>query len=189
MDTYLDNTDVEKLDAILRNTTINSNYFNDTCDKIIKSQTDGLDNLMRDIYVDCVQDNNPSMRTLQRYYLELTNMIYFMVEKLEHIGVYSDMSLSASKEVYSKSYLNQSMVKDTNGKNKFTVAELQARANLDAQYETVVSSIYERAYKVIKGKITSAQDMADSLKRIISTMTTEMSMSSQVASYQNTYNQ
>ena len=72
MDTYLDKTDVEKLDAVLRNTTLNSNYFNDTCDKIIKSQTDGLDNLMRDIYVECVQDDNPSMKTLQTYYLELT---------------------------------------------------------------------------------------------------------------------
>lgn len=188
MDTYLNNIDIEKLDALLRNTTINSNYFNDTCDRIIKTQSDGLDNLMRDIYVDCVKDESPSLKTLQRYYLELTNMIYFMVEKLEHLGVYSDMSLSASKEVYSKSYLNQSMVKDANGKSKATVAELQAKANMDAQYETVVSSIYERAYKVVKGKIASAQDMADSLKRIISTMTQEMTLSAQTANYQNSFN-
>ena len=187
METYLDNIDVAKLDSIMHNTSVNVNYFNDTCDKIVASYTEGLDNLMKDIYIDCVKADNPTMNVMQKYYLELTNMIYFMVEKLEKLGVYSDMSLSASKEVYSKSYLKQSMLKDANGKSKSTVAELQAQANMDAQYETVVSSIYERAYKIVKGKISSAQDMADSLKRILYTMTTEMSLSMTSSSYQNDF--
>ena len=187
MDTYLDNIDVAKLDSIMHNTSVNVNYFNDTCDRIVSSYTEGLDNLMKDIYVECVKADNPTMNVMQKYYLELTNMIYFMVEKLEKLGVYSDMSLSASKEVYSKSYLKQSMLKDANGKSKSTVAELQAQANMDAQYETVVSSIYERAYKIVKGKISSAQDMADSLKRILYTMTTEMSLSMSSSSYQNDF--
>ena len=33
-------------------------------------------------------------------------MIYFMVDKLEQLSIYADMSKSLSKEVFSKAYLD-----------------------------------------------------------------------------------
>ena len=133
-------------------------------------------NLMKDLYVDCIQNGDATLSILERYYLELSNMVYFMQEKLEQLGVYADMSESASKEVYSKSYLNQSGIKDASGKSKSTVAELQAQASLDAQYESVVASIYERAYKIVKGKVSSAQDLMNCLRKLITSRDTEMQM-------------
>ena len=177
MSTYLDNVDVEKVENLLQSTEENVKYFNDTCSKVVNSYSSSLDNLMKDFYVECVQTPNPSIKTLERYYIELSNMIYFMIEKLEQLGVYADMSASASKEVYSKSYLDKSMEKDEKGKTKATVAELQAQASIDSQYEEVVSSIYSRAYKIVKGKVASAQEMVNSLRKILSTRVSEMELS------------
>ena len=63
------------------------------------------------------------------------------------------------------------------GKNKTTVAELQAQSDIASQYESVVSSIYDHAYKVVKGKVSSAQDMMNTLRKILSVKSTEMELS------------
>jgi len=178
METYLNNVDVDKVNKIMNDTEANVQYFNDTCAAVVKKYSEGLDNLMSDLYVECIRDSDVTISTLERYYLELTNMVYFMQEKVEQLGVYADMSSSASKEVYSKSVINQSALKDAAGKSKVTVAEVQAQANISAQYESVVATIYDSAYRTVKNKVASAQDMCDCLRRLISTKTEEMKMSS-----------
>lgn len=176
-DTYLNNIDTAKVDKLLEETGVNVKYFNNACADVVKKYSEGLDNLMTDIYFDCVKEESAPLSILEHYYLELSNMIYFMQEKLEQLGVYSDMSESASKEVFSKSYLAQSGIKDASGKSKSTVAELNAQANLDSQYESVVASIYARAYKIVKGKVTSGQDMMNTLRKVITSRNNEMQLS------------
>ena len=176
-ETYLNNVDIEKVDKLMRETGINVRYFNNTCADVVKQYSEGLDNLMKDLYVECIKNNDVSLDTIERYYLELSNMVYFMQEKVEQLGVYADMSESASKEVYSKSVINQSISKDENGKSKVTSTVMQAQANVDAQYETVVSSIYDRAYKIVKSKVSSAQDMMNTLRKLITSRQNEMQMS------------
>lgn len=176
-DTYLNNVDIAKVDKLMQETGINVKYFNNACADVVKQYTESLDTLMRDIYNDCIKSGDAPLNVLESYYLELSNVVYFMQEKLEQLGVYADMSESASKEVYSKSYLAQSGIKDASGKSKSTVAELQAQASLDSQYESVVASIYERAYKIVKGKVTSAQDMMNTFRKIITSRNNEMQMS------------
>jgi len=176
METFLNNIDTEKVDALFAETDTNVKYFNDACNKVVLAYSEPLDNLMKDLYVECIRNKDTTIDKLEEYYLELSNMIYFMIDKLEQLGVYADMSASASKEVYSKHYLAASGVKDAQGKSKSTVAELQAKATEASQYESVVSSIYDRAYSILKGKISAAQDMSSSLRRLISTKTEEMKM-------------
>ena len=118
-----------------------------------------------------------SLENLEKYYLELSNMVYFMQEKVEQLGVYADMSASASKEVFSKSYISYSSNKDVEGKSKTTVKENEAKANLDAQYESVVASIYDHAYRIVKNKVSSAQDLMNCIRKIISSRTEEMKLS------------
>lgn len=166
-ETFLNNIQVDKVEQLMQQTTDNVEYFNTTCNAVVKKYSEALDNLMSDLYVDCVKNTNPPTQLLEQYYLELSNMIYFMIEKLEQLGVYADMSKSASKEVYSKSYLSNQVKESGTGKNKTTVAELQAQAELDSQYEAVVANIYEHAYKVVKGKIDSGQDTMNTLRKII----------------------
>lgn len=177
MESYLNNIDTEKIDTLLQNTSSNVKYFNETCDKVIKEYCHSLDNLMREIYAVCIKSEEATLENLEKYYLELSNLVYFMISRVEQLGVFADMSLSASKEVYSKSYIANSVDKDEKGKSKSTVAELQAQANLASQYESVVSSIYDHAYKVVKGKVSSAQDMCSCLKRIIMSRNSAMQLS------------
>lgn len=173
---FLASVDVGKVESLLSATDENAAYFKDTCEKVVRDYAESLDNLMSDLYAECVQKKDPPLSVLEGYYLELTNMIYFMGGKQETLGIYSDVARSASKEVWSKSYLSH-QVKDGEAKNKTTVAECQAQAELDSQYEAVVTAIYDRAYSMIKYKIVAGQDMMNCLRRIISTRTAEMDLS------------
>lgn len=177
MATFLGNTDTQKVEELMTSTTENVQYFEETCRQVVNAYSEALDNLMFDIYQDCIKTSNPSTSTLEHYFLELTNMIYFMGEKAEKLGIYNDMSKSAAKEVYSKAYL-QSQVKDTIEKrNKTTVAECTATAELASQYESIVNSIYERAYREVKYKIDAAKDMMGTLRKVISRRMLEIELS------------
>lgn len=177
METYLNNIDTSKVDKLVAETGINVRYFNNACADVVKKYSEALDDLMKEIYVVCIKDGDTSLEKLENYYLELSNMIYFMNEKVEQLGVYADMSESASKEVYSKSVINQSISKDENGKSKVTATVMQAQANLDSQYESVVASIYDHAYKIVKNKVSSGQDLMNALRKIISSRMAEMQLS------------
>lgn len=177
MDTFLNNIDTAKVNKLLSETETNVEYFNTACSDVVRAYSEPLDNLMKDLYVECIKNKDTSIEKLEEYYLELSNMIYFMIDRLEKLGVYADMAESASKEVYSKNYLASSGLKDAQGKSKSTVAELQAKATEASQYESVVSSIYDRAYNILKGKISAGQDMMNTIRRILSTKTEEMKMS------------
>jgi hypothetical protein len=166
-ETILTSVNVDKVKKLISNTETNVDYFNSTIVQVVKKHSESLDNLMSDLYIECIKNKNAVTSVLEQYYLELSNMIYFMIEKLEQLSVFADMSKSASKEVYSKSYLSNQVKESGTGKNKTTVAELQAQAEIDAQYEMVVSSIYEHAYKIVKGKIDSGKDMMNTLRKII----------------------
>lgn len=176
-ETFLTNLDTAKLEGLIKETADNVTYFNNACENVIKQYSDPLDNLMSDLYVECIKDGNATVDILNKYYLELSNMVYFMIDRLEQIGVYADMARGASKEVYSKSYLANQVKESGTGKNKTTVAELQAQAGIDSQYESVVADIYDHAYKVVKGKVSSAQDMMNTLRKILSVKSTEMQLS------------
>ena len=181
-ESFLNNLDTDRVSEVISQTESNTKYFNEMCSEIVHEYSEALDGLMSDIFVTCVKNNDASMETLQSYYLELSNMIYFMNEKLEALGIKSDMATSAYKEVYARSTIRESKDKDDKGKSKITVSELQAKAAIEAQYENVVASIYDHAYKVLKGKVASAQNMSDCLRRIIATRTEEIRISMGVAS-------
>jgi len=182
--TFLDDVDMDKVKENVGKTDENSKYFNEMCNDVVHAYCEALDNLMLDIHVDCVQEKFPAMSTLQSYYMELMNMIYFMTDKLEAVGVKADMALSAQKEVYSKSCIASSAEKDEKGKSKSTVAETQAFASMASQYESVVASVYDHAYKIVKGKVEAAQDMGNCLRRIIASRTEEMRLSYGAPSYE-----
>lgn len=176
-ETFLIDLDKNKLQEVINSNQNNIDYFNSTCTQIVKAYSESLDNLMLDLYEECIKNENPSIRTLEKYYLELSNMIYFMIEKVENLGVYADLSEKARKEVYANTYINLSIDKDEKGKSKSTIAEMQVKADMSSQYEDVVSAIYDKAYKVIKGKVSSAQDMMNTLRKILTVRSDEIQLS------------
>ena len=172
---YLNNLDTDKLTKVLDETEDNVKYFEGTLSDVVTAYTEHLDTLMKSVYMDIITVDNPSLDVIEKYFLELTNAIYFMGDKLENLGVKDDMSKAQYKEIYNNAYLNN-QIKDAEKKNKTTVAENQAVAESAAIYEGTVNSIYSRAYKIVKYKIDAANEMIKSLSKIITKRLNEMSL-------------
>ena len=165
--TYLNSVDAEKVQSLLDATEENSKYFENMVGQIVTSYSADLDDLMTSLYGALTQEEAISTDGLERYYAELTNLLYFMSERVEKLNVYSDMSKAAAKEVYNKAYLNASSEKDEKGKSIRTVAENTSIAETSAQYEGVVNQVYEHAYRTVKMKLDAASEMVSTLKHIL----------------------
>lgn len=174
-DSFLYGVDTEKVATLMADTDKNVEYFNEVAAETAGKYTKHLDKLMQDLYKIVVKPSDVATEDLERYYLELTNLIYFMGDKLEQLSIYDDMSKSAQKEVFNKAYLSNQL-KDADKKNKTTVAENTAVAEQESQYEAVVNSIYNHAYKIVKFKIESAQDMVGTLRKVISRRMSEQQL-------------
>lgn len=171
--TFLDeNSERQWIGDLMRGTDSNTGYFTEVSDSLVHAYTADLDGLMSRIKIDTV-DNEPSDALLERYVLELSNMLYFMGQKLENVGVKEDLSKMAAKEVYNNSYMGNL---NRDGK-KPTVAELTTMAEDDSKYETIINNIYSRAYRQIKYKTDAAYEMLSSLRKIISKRMQEYQLS------------
>lgn len=175
-ETFLANVDEEKVQELMNDTNTNVEYFNKIATETSIKYTELLDKLMRKIYSNAVS-KEATDEQLEKYYLELTNTVYFMGDKLEQLNISCDMAKASEKEIYNKAYL-ANQIKDTEKKNKTTVAENQAVAEQESQYEAIVSSIYDHAYKMVKFKIDAAKDMINTLRKIISRRMQEQQLSS-----------
>lgn len=165
-DTFINKVDTEeKINTIFDDTDKNTNYFTQISDKVVTAYTNDLDTLMNKIREDTVE-NTPSDDILERYVLELSNILYFLGTRLETVGIKDDITRMSAKEVYNNTYSNNLDVSP--GGKKPTVAELNVMSENASRYETVVNSIYSRVYRQIKFKIDGAYEMLASLRKIVS---------------------
>ena len=174
--TFLYNVDTEEVSKLMKETEENSAYFNEVAKRVADEQTRHLNDLMQKMYKVVARSEEATDQQLENYYMELTNLLYFMGDKLEKLGVNADMSKAAYKEIYNKFYLDN-QIKDVEKKNKTTIAENQAVAEQNSQSESVVASIYERAYKMVKFKIDAGYEMVNTLRKVISRRMQEQSLS------------
>ena len=179
-DTFLNNVNKDTVVELLNSTDENVKYFEEITDKLVSEQVNLLDKLMQDFYKrqkDCKKSNIPvPIEELEALYLDLSNTLYFMGDKLEKLGIHNDMSKAARQEVYNRAYL-ENQIKDVDKKNKTTVAENAAVAEAKAQYESVINAMYERAYKRCKFKIDAGFEMLNTIRKIISKRMQEVDLS------------
>ena len=165
-DTFINKINTEeKINTIFDNTDKNTNYFTQISDKVVTAYTNDLDALMNKIREDTI-DNTPSDEILEKYVLELSNLLYFLGTRLETVGIKDDITRMSAKEVYNNTYTDNLDVAP--GGKKPTVAELNVMSENASRYETVVNSIYSRVYRQIKFKIDGAYEMLASLRKIVS---------------------
>lgn len=157
----------EMLETRRQDVIANAIPIQEMVDKVVKEYSEDLDDLMRDLITALTQEEAISTHAVERYYAELTNMLYFVSERIEKLNVYSDLSKAIYKEVYNTDYLNNCAAKDEKGKSLRTVAENTAIAEINSKYESTTSMIYERAYKTLKAKSDAAQEMVSTLKNIL----------------------
>jgi hypothetical protein len=60
---------------------------------------------------------------------------------------------------------------------KGTVADKNMQAEIDATAEKVVNIVYSKAYKILKAKVESAQEVLSSVKKVISRRMGETALS------------
>lgn len=167
-DQYLDSADIDVVNSRIVSLKESVSYVEEIVDKVVFDYSSYMDSVMRDIKRDIIDvDVPPPAMILEKYFLELSNCIYFMSDKIEKVGIYDSISKALYKEVYNKAYLDNQL-KDSEKKNKTTIAENQAVAESSSKYESTVNDIYNKAYKILKNKIDSAQVMVSTLSKIIS---------------------
>lgn len=175
--TYLDNIDTEKMVQLLEQTEQNVEYFNKVTKQVADAYSTELDSLIRDFRQKQQQYDALPIDYIEKLYMELSGILYFMGDQLEQLGIHNDMSKAAKQEIYNKAYLSN-QVKDTDKRNKTTVAENVAVAEQESQYETIVNSIYDRAYKILKYKIDAGFEILNTLRKVISRRMQEIDLTS-----------
>ena len=164
-----------ELESVMEGVQNNVSQIESICDSVVTAYTSVLDDVMQRIYAELQRDAVPT-DTLERYCLELSNVLYFMGDRLENLGIRDDISKAMYKEVYNRAYLGN-QIKDGDKRNKTTVAENQAHADEVAKTEATVNSIYARAYKQVRYKIDAGQEMVNTLRKIITKRIQEMQLS------------
>lgn len=158
--------DITQIESKLETTKENVSYISEIADKVVGAYTRSLDSLMQEIYKNVVENDNASNNDLEKYFLRLTNTLYFMGEKLERLGLHDDVSKAQFREAYNNAYLDAQTSLSAQGKP--TVAMLTISAENGSVNETVVNAIYARSYKIFKFKVDSGFEMVKTLSKIIS---------------------
>ena len=165
----------DQLDNIYKELDDNVDYSNQVAKQTVDSQTSDLDDLMKKIYEEIICVEEPATQVIEKYFLALSNCLYFVDDRLEKVGLYDDLSKSQAKEKYNFAYLD--IVCNQDPKKKVTVAEAQTAAENKVTYENMISSIYARSYKMFKYKVDAAQTMLSSLSKILSKRMQDAQMS------------
>lgn len=156
----------DKIEKIMSDCDEDIKYVEEISNKIVKEKTKDLDELMAIIQEDVVAVEEPSLEIIEKYFLELTNALYFINARSESLGFYDDISKTNAKMAYNRAY-SENQVKNSTNNIKATVADNQLVAEKESLDETLVNIIYSRAYRIIKVKVESANEMVKTLSKLI----------------------
>lgn len=144
--------------------------------EIISQNTEVLDNIMRDIKNEVIDNDNLDDSLLEHYFLALTNALYFIGSQIEKMGFYDDISKLNFKLAYNEAFI-QNKSQDIGNNKKLTNADNQIAAENNSIEEQIMSIIYSRSYKIIKTKIDAGYEMVRTLSKIISSRQQEKQLS------------
>ena len=108
----------------------------------------------------CLKDgeNPPTNDELDDFCMNLSTLIYFAGGMCEQLGIKDDISRSVYKEVYHTARASL---------GEGTVADKDSLAELASQQEQITNICYNRAYRIMKSKVESAQELLAACKKII----------------------
>ena len=106
---------------------------------------------------------------LDDFCMNLSVYIYYASGMQEQLGIKDDIARAIYKEMYHSS--RDSL---TGG----TIADKDSIAELKSQQELITSMLYKRAYSQVKAKVSAAQELLSSCKKIISRRMSEAELTS-----------
>lgn len=160
-----DDIKLERVKNIQLHVEDNSKVINDIVDGIIKPYSKDLDEYVAFIR-ECLQDGQtpPTDAELDDFCMNLSTYIYFASGMVEQLGIRDDIAKAVYKETYHTARQEQ---------DKGTVADKDSIAELNSQQELLTSICYTRAWKTMKAKVESAQELLQSCKKVLSRRMTE----------------
>ena len=171
----------DKLQEYINTLNSNVNEFTDITDKVVKEQSTDLDELMEAIRFSVTQESAISTDAIERYYAELTNLTYFLADRIGKLNVYKDMSKAMTKEAYNNAYLSYSMEKDERGKSLRTVNENSALTDNESKIQSTMETVYAAAANILKMKFDQANEMISTLKNMLRRRVSEAYLNAQVS--------
>lgn len=164
----IDDTSKDNVELVRKRVEKNSAVLTDIVNEITEPYSKDLDNYVKFISTVLADGTNPPTdEELEDMCLNLSTKIYFLSGACEQLGLKDDMSKAIKNEIYN-------MKRDEiNG----TIADKDAYAELESQQEQITNVCYSRAYKTIKAKLENAQELLQSVKKVMSRRITELELS------------
>ena len=164
----LSTVDITGVDKIQLHVEDNSRIVDGIVDEIISPYVRDLDEYIKFIR-SCLRNGEtpPTNSELEDFCLNLSTFIYFAGGMCEQLGIRDDIAKAVYRETYNSS--RDSLVDGT-------VADKNTIAELESQHEQLVSICYNRAYKIVKAKVESAQELLSSCKKVLSHRMQEMDL-------------
>ena len=157
-----------KIKEIREKVDINSSQLQSIIDEIIEPYTRDLDNYIEFVKNILTDDANPpTAQELDDFCMNISVYIYYASGMQEQLGIKDDIAKALYKEMY-----HSARDSITSG----TVADKDSLAELASQQEYLTSMIYKRSYSIVKNKVSAAQEILSSCKKIISRRITEMEL-------------
>ena len=163
-----DNLDLKKLNGIKLRVEDNSKILDGVVNDIIKPYCKDLDNYVAFVK-DCLKDGDKpaSNQELEDFCMNLSTYIYYASGVVETLGIRDDISKALWKETYHTT---------RNDTISGTVADKDSKAELASQQEQLTNICYNRAYRIMKAKVDSAQELLSSCKKVLSHRMQEMEL-------------
>ena len=157
--------------------------FTAMVNSVVSEQSKDLDSIMEAIKYSVTQEDAISTDAIERYYAELSNLMYFMADRISRLSGYKDMSKAMTREAYSNAYVNYSKEKDDKGKSIRTVKENESLAEMDSKYHSILDTVYANAYSALKIKFDQANEMVSTLKHMLRRRVSEEYLNARVSEY------
>lgn len=160
MKSDLSNVNTDALKGIRLRVEDNSHIVDDIVKDILDPYCKELDRYVSFVK-GCLKDgeNPPTDDELQDFIMNLSTNIYFASGMCEQLGIRDDIAKAVYKETY-----NNARDNTVGG----TIADKNTNAELESQQEQLISVCYTRAYKTMKAKVDSAQEILSSCKKCLS---------------------
>lgn len=163
-----ENAKTEEIENICNKVDLNSAQIEEIVNGIIEPYCKDLDK-----YVDFIKgiladgEHPATAQELDDFCMNLSVYIYYASGMQEQLGIKDDIAKAVYKEMYHSA--RESI-------DKGTIADKDSLAELASQQEYLTSVCYKRAYSIVKAKVSAAQEILSSVKKIISRRMSEQEL-------------
>lgn len=158
---------IDRLVSVKASSSPSENDIKKMVKDVVDEVTLELDKYLVMIDQALLDKDNLTTPQVETMIMNLPTLIYFVVSEIEGVGIQEDYAKMRRGEVYAKA------LSLAEGK----VDEKKAQAEAETAADTLIHSIYARAYKTIKSRVDAAYEVLNSLKKVYTMRITEAELS------------